>query len=152
VISAVPPTKQKAHPCGGLFVLLATRWKLNRRPARMRGRRASNKQHLRAVCSPERHSLASECAACKAAWNSSSTAASLRTTMRMQARWLARMVTSEQDVGSKAHGGLEGTRLSRMQRDDRAILGERSSPKQFESPSVLKQYIWRFQFHKLVRA
>jgi len=30
------------------------------------GWRALNKQRLRAVCSPERHSLASECAACKA--------------------------------------------------------------------------------------
>jgi len=75
--------------------LLASRRKLNARPVRVRGRRASNKQHLRAVCSPERHSLASECAACKAAGNSSSTAASPRMTTRMQARWLARMVTSE---------------------------------------------------------
>lgn len=38
-----------------------------------------------------------------------------------------------QDAGSKANGDPEGTRLSRMQRDDQAIPGERSSPFQFDS-------------------
>ena len=39
------------------------------------GWRALNKQHLRAVCSPERHSPASECAACKANSHNNASAA-----------------------------------------------------------------------------
>jgi hypothetical protein len=61
-----PPTKQKAHPCGGLFVLLGCDCTgIESASGTDAGWRALNKQHLRAVCSPERQSLASDCAACK---------------------------------------------------------------------------------------
>jgi hypothetical protein len=48
------------------FLFVDRRWGIEVASGTDAGWRALNKQHLRAVCSPERHSLASECAACKA--------------------------------------------------------------------------------------
>jgi len=44
-----------------------------------------------------------------------------RSGIRLQANVRPQRALLAQDAGSKAHGGPEGTRLSRMQRDDRAI-------------------------------
>jgi hypothetical protein len=91
------------------YLLVVITRELNPRPVRTRERSALNKQHLRAVCSPEQHSLASECAACKAAGNR---AALLRACKRQRARrrvgWLGWPISGERSSPQQIDSGTFG--------------------------------------------
>jgi hypothetical protein len=133
-----PPTKQKAHPYGGLFVLIATRWKLNPRPVRTQG--GGRQTNSSCVLFVARSGICLQ-ANVRPARQQGIRAAplrGLRTTTRMQARWLVRMVTSEH-----CSRGTPGKHNARRSRRDEVVADatrrpsnsrrERSSPTQINS-------------------